>query len=233
MVTPNTNRMRYARVALIAFALWVGGTFLLIARRGAGPGYGFALDTRTAGIVGIVVLLQVGLVLAIWLAGSWALFDPHQAWRRRTWVAVSPSVIFILLQFSILVVDPPSPHKYFEKTFGAKLPEKVHVTEVAHPTLADPGYVEFAFEGSKESTLLLIEAMELTAIEPGPPAFSFRVGGNWALHEWQSAKQFTRVDRSGTGYLLICDPEMLRVVVVREPLYAKSEAENPTGEFSN
>lgn len=234
-IETTTNRLKYRWVVTIASVLLIGGTFFRSARRGAGLGYGSAMDAGIWAVDWTMFSVLFGMFLAIWLVGSWALLEFGFSWRGRTWVAILPPLVFFVFQSATLLIDLPSPHRYFEEIMGAKLPVDARSIEVTYPTFTDPGYVEFAFEGAKETTLALIEAMKLEPIdmESGPLGIYFRVGRDWQADQWEEAKKYTKINRSGTGYLLISDRDMERVIVVRDPLYAKSEADNPMGKFSD
>lgn len=233
-IETTTNRLKYRWVVTIASVLLIGGTFCRSARRGAGLGYDSVMNAGIWAVDWAMFSLLFGMFLAIWLVGSWALLKFGFSWRGRTWVAILPTLGFFLFQSATILIEPPSPQSYFEERFGAKLPADARSVEVTRPRMTDPGYVEFAFEGSKESTLHLIEAIRLEPVdmESKPLGAYFRVGHDWQADQWEEAKKYTKINRSGTGYLLISDRDMKRIIVVRDPLYAKSEADNPMGKFS-
>lgn len=226
-------RLRYGRIVSSAYLLLFSGSFLLLMRHSAGPGSGFAISGATRALFWGVIAPHSGPSLLVWLSLTWVIFNLNRSWKGRNWIALTPALVFFLFQATMVVVQPPSPRKYFLATFDVPLPKDAKIVKVVHPTLADPGFVEFAFRCSKESTNSLIDQMKLTRMvtEPYRPVGGTTVGQEWGLDSWVTPNQFAKVQRTGTGHLLIADLKMQRVVVLRNPLFAKSEAQYPEGKY--
>ncbi len=227
--------MKFRSVTVTAYVFLIAGSFALFAADTAGPGYGLIANAAPRAVFWAMVAPSLGPALAIWLVAVWALFRRNRLWRNRAWIAIAPPVLFLVYRVGFLVVDPPSPQKYFHQTFGVYLPSKFRVIEVAHPTMADPGLVEYAILCSKQCTQSLVERMNLDPVttEPRAPFVNFRIAREWNWDAWRTPNQYAKTQRTGTGHILVADGEMERILVCRNPGFAKSEAENPLGTYKD
>ncbi|MBL9155787.1 MAG: hypothetical protein JNK37_25145 [Verrucomicrobiales bacterium] len=225
------NRLHFGAVGLITYLFLIVGSFALVAHQTAGPGYGFLANAAIGAVFLATVSPCFGPALAIWLGVIWIISIKGRLWRSRTWMAMAPPLFFLVYRVGILVADPPSPQKYFHETFAVSLPADARAVEVAHPTLADPGFVDFAFTCSEESVDDLIVKMDLDPVthESRAPFLYFRVGSQWNWHEWTTPYQFAKTLRTGTGHILVADADKARVMVARYPLFGKSEAKFSQG----
>lgn len=229
------QKSNYGCVVLIAYVLLIAGAFALITNHSAGPGYGFAGNAATRAIFWGTIAPHFGPALLLWLFIVWSIFRRNGSWRGRNWIAVAPPLVFLAFRVGVLLADPPSPQRYFRETFAAELPADARMIQVGHPTLGDPGFVDFAFVCSKQSTLTLIDAMNLDRMttKATTPGGYFQAAVEWQYWEWKTPHQYGKVQRTGTGHILIADTEMERVIVARNPLFAKSEAEYPQGKYKD
>lgn len=220
------KRLHYAWVVVLAFVLMFGGLACLHYQHTPGPGHEIWPFVLFGALFSTPLL---GGVLSIWLCATWSVFGETRPWRGRTWVALLPALFFFGYVAVTLAADPPSPQRQFQRYFHADLPVDARNIKVLPPALPDPGYAYFAFSCSKQSTSALIKEL---VMEPGPDEhvsgmeilFS-RIAGDWSKQDWEKSLQFGKSERTGTGYILVTDALMERVLMTRQPLLSKSEEE--------
>ena len=223
-ICAHGKRLRFVWVVLIAFIFLWAGAFCWIARSTAGPGYGFFANAALRSFCGILMVPYLGLALVLWLLIVGVAYAKGTGWRGRTGVALLPLILFFLYQGTQFIFAFPTPNAYFEKTFGVPLPSGSRVVEVAHPTPGDVGKVEFTLIISPQAAWTLIESMHVSRIhyETNWGAFT-RAGRRWALKERKDFHQYEKILPGGIGNLVLVDGKMERMIVVREPLYAKAD----------
>ncbi len=226
------KRLHYAWVTTLALALMLGSFACCITQGTAGPGYETKVFVVFVVFGALVAGVLWGWVLLLWLLMIWGVCDKARSWRRRAWLALSPALIFFGYCVISLAADPPSPQKHFPSRFQAQLPADARDIECSAPRLNDAGYFNYAFRCSKPSTLTLIHDL---AVEPAENVegieamFTTKIGGvarDWSIQDWRNALCFVKGDRNGTGYILLTDVAMERVVVGRDPLWSKSDEES-------
>ncbi len=229
--TQAPKRLHYAWVVVLAFVLMLGSFACWMTQGTAGPGYEtevFMLFVVSGTLVAGVLW---GWMLLLWLWMIWGSYGEARAWRGRAWLALSPVLIFFGYCVIFLAIDPPSPQKHFRSRFQAQLPADARDIECSAPRLNDAGYFNYAFRCSKQSTLALIHdlaAEPAENVEGVEAMFTAKIGGvarDWSIQDWRNALCFVKGDRHGTGYILMTDVAMERVVVGRDPLWSKSEGE--------
>lgn len=220
------RRLHYAWIVVLAFVLLFGGLACLYCQHTPGPCH----EIWPFVLFGTLFSTPLfGGVLSIWLCATWGVFGETRPWRGRTWVAMLPALFFFGYGVASIAMDPPSTQRHFQRYFHTDLPVDARNIKVLPPTLTDPGYAYFAFSCSKQSTSALIKEL---AMEPGPDEhvigmeilFS-RIAGDWSKQDWEKSLQYGKSERTGTGYILITDALMERVLVTRQPLLSKSEEE--------
>lgn len=213
------KRLHYGWVVVIAFSLLVAGLTLGVAKVGSGFRY-----EHPPFIVGMTIFatLIFGFFLLLWQVIIWKAFDVGRRWRGRTWVAMLPALLLLLYTSARFIADPPSPQKTFRAVMQVEMPSDAQ--EIATSQLSLGDMREFMFRCSKQSTLHLIKTLGLEAWEESP-AFVSYVAKDWVKADWKDAQSYIRLDKRGTGYILITDTGMERVVVQRHPGFAKSEEE--------
>ena len=226
-VTPP-KRLHYAWVTTLALALMLGSFACWITQRTAGPGY----ETEVLVVFGAFILgFQWGWTLLLWLLMIWGVCDKARSWRGRAWLALSPALIFFGYCVISLAIDPPSPQKHFPSRFQAQLPADARGIEFSAPRWTDAGHYNYAFRCSKPSTLALIHDLGVEPaenVEGIEAMFTTKIGAvarDWSIQDWRNALFFVKGDRDGTGYILMTDVAMERVVIGRDPLWSKSEEE--------
>lgn len=213
------KRLHYGWVMAMAFGLLVAGLTLGVVKVGAGFRY-----EHPPFIVGMVIFgaLMFGPILLLWQVIIWKAFDIGRRWRGRAWMAMLPALLLLLYTSTRFIANPPSPQKTFSAVMQVEMPSDAREIDTSQLALGDMR--EFMFRCSKQSTLQLIKALELEAMEESP-AFGSYVAKDWMKEDWKDAQSYLRVDKRGTGYILITDTGMERVVVQRHPGFSKSEEE--------
>lgn len=209
------KRFHYGWVTVIAFGLLAGGLLQLMLQAGPGAGHGGLPMALIGVVIGIVVY---GMILGCWLIIAWII---AKSWRGRTWVALTPALLFCVVQIAYTIANPPSPQRYFRRYFQTEMPADAYEIDVTKPTLGgDP--TDFVFRCSKQSTTKLIRTLRLEAKERQMGILS-PLGLMWMVTHGEDARYFFKVNHKGSGIFLATDPAMQRILVSDQPFVAEWE----------
>jgi hypothetical protein len=216
------DRLNYGWVVVLAVGMLLVGLQVSFYQMGASSEAGKMAwgNTLTFGLV-------LSLPLLVWLVVVWGVYGEKRPWRGRTLLALLPSALLLASMVVPLAWQPSKEQRLrerFRAMFHADLPADAREIDATYPTLADSGFVDFVFRGSRESTQALVKAMNMELQEGVPPHYS-RLEREWSDQRWMDALWFISSDKNDVGYMLITDPRMERVLVTRDPLFAKSEDE--------
>ena len=139
--------------------------------------------------------------------------------RLRAAISLMPWLSALAVSVMMWLVDPPSPHAYFERTFGFNLAEDACDFRAHGHFLIDSNHADYFFRCSETSAKQVTEALDLEFIEmeglPFYPAHDFLTGVP-DPQEWTGQRQYVKFGGlSGPMYFMVTNSSMTEVFITR------------------